>query len=126
MIHFKDRIFLMGGLCTNSTTQKSQLANDIWSTQTLYDGISMWSASSPPRATWSPRQGHQGVTHTVDGTDYMYIAGGQGVGKTFLNDVWRWSGEGVTGSWHEMTTSASWPARWAFGYAVVLSRNRLR
>ena len=110
LLFFKDNLFLMGGLLSDGS-----YANDIWSTPYVYGDVNPWNDNGV--ASWSGREGHQGVVHTVEDVEYVFIMGGQGTGQTFLHDVYKWTADG-SAKWELVTAAPAWKPRWAFGYVA--------
>ena len=94
------KIFILGGLASDSTTNQSGYRNDVWSS---VDGAT-WEPLN--NAGWGARTDFGAVSHNGS----IFVMGGRDANSPY-NDVWS-SPDGSSGSWTKQEGTKRWSARY--------------
>jgi hypothetical protein len=114
LLWFDDRLWLLGGWdgypvaewANANTTNEVWVSDDLGATWTQVHADDHAPPSTGPDAFWYPRHTAGMLTHTHEGTPYMYVVGGDIYYVT--GDVWR-SADGE--SWERVAAETPWEGR---------------
>lgn len=112
LVWFAERLWMLGGWHSPAVWGDAYTTNEVWVSDDLGDTWSLALAHEPappqegPGARWTPRHTVGFLPLQVDGTDFLYVVGGDIYAP--VGDVWR-STDGLT--WKQVAAHTPWEGR---------------